>query len=103
WSRERVRDSVARQVVEAHTRLLSQDEQIRTARDALSTAEETLRLTQARREFEVGAVLENILAAQDQTRARQDFAKTLGEYDKAPDALSRALGRFWPATGPATR
>ncbi len=97
WSLERVKDSVSRQVVEARTRVVSRDEQLRTAREALGTAEETLRLTQARREFEVGAVLENILAAQDQTRARQDLARTLGEYNKAQYALARARGRFGAA------
>ena len=42
----------------------------------------------------MGVVLENILAEQDQTRARQDYARALGEYDKAQYALSRALGRL---------
>jgi OMF family outer membrane factor len=105
WNLERLKDSISRQVVEARTRVLSQEQQLQTAKEALATAEETLRLTQARREFEVGVVLENILAEQDQARARQDYARALGEFNKAQYALSRALGRFggaasMPQSGP---
>ena len=37
-------------------------------------------------------MLENILAEQDQARARQDYARVLGEFNKAQYGLSRALG-----------
>ena len=65
-----------------------------TAKEALAAAEQGLALARGRKEFEVGVVLENILAEQDQTRARQDYARALGEYDKAQYVLSRALGRL---------
>ena len=94
WNVEKVKDSVARQVVEARTRLLSQQEQLETAKEALAAAEQGLELARGRKEFEVGVVLENILAEQDQTRARQDYARALGEYEKAQYGLSRALGRL---------
>ncbi len=95
---EKLRDSVGRQVVEARTRVESQQQQMQTAKDALAAAEEALRLTRARQEFEVGVVLENILAEQDQARARQDYARALGEFNKAQYGLSRALGLL--QTGP---
>jgi len=94
WNLEKLKDGISRQVVEARTRALSQEQQVETAKEALATAEEMLKLTQARRVFEVGVVLENILAEQDQARARQDYARALGEFNKAQYALSRALGRF---------
>ncbi|PYQ24484.1 MAG: hypothetical protein DMF79_01700 [Acidobacteria bacterium] len=94
WNVEKLKDSIARQVVEARTRTLSQQEQLETAKEALAAAEQGLALARARKEFEVGVVLENILAEQDQTRARQDYARALGEYDKAQYALLRALGRL---------
>jgi outer membrane protein TolC len=94
WNVEKLKDSVARQVVEARTRLLSQQEQLETAKEALTAAEQGLELARGRKEFEVGVVLENILAEQDQTRARQDYARALGEYEKAQYGLSRALGRL---------
>jgi outer membrane protein TolC len=101
WNAEKSKDSVAREVVEAHARVLSQQEQVATAREALAAAEEGLQLARGRKEFEVGVVLENILAEQDQTRARQDYVRTIGEYDKAQYALARALGRLGQATPPA--
>ena len=51
-------------------------------------------LARGRREFGWGVVLENILAEQDQTRARQDYVRAVGEYDKAQYELMRALGRL---------
>ncbi len=105
WSAERLKDSIARQVVEARTRVLSQQEQLATAKEALAAAEQGLELARGRKEFEVGVVLENILAEQDQTRARQDYARAIGEYDKAQYELLRALGRLagdGPVDGAAT-
>src|SRR5262249_29807720 len=94
WNVQKLRDGVARQVVEAHARVLSQREQVEIAREALLAAEQGLELARGRKQFEVGVVLENILAEQDQTRARQDYVRTVGELDKAQYALLRALGRL---------
>jgi outer membrane protein TolC len=101
WNAEKLKDGVAREVVEAHARVLSQQAQVATAKEALAVAEEGLQLARGRKEFEVGVVLENILAEQDQTRARQDYVRTIGEYDKAQYTLARALGRLGQATPPA--
>ncbi len=94
WNVEKLKDGIARQVVEARTRVLSQQEQLETAKQALAAAEQGLELARGRKEFEVGVVLENILAEQDQTRARQDYVRAIGEYDKAQYELLRALGRL---------
>lgn len=94
WNGERLKDRVTRQVAEASARVITQGDQLRIATEALTAATEGLALARARREFEVGIVLENILAEQDQTRARQEYVRTLGEYDKAQYALARALGRL---------
>lgn len=94
WNLEKLKDSIARQVVEARIRVMSQQEQLDTAKEALAAAEQGLTLARSRRQFEVGIVLENILAEQDQTRARQDLVRAIGEYDKAQYGLSRALGRL---------
>jgi hypothetical protein len=50
----------------------------------------------------VAVVLENILAEQDQSRARQDYVRAIGEYDKAQYALSRAVGRLRTSGGAKT-
>jgi len=89
---EKTRQRVAREVVEAWTRVRSFADQIATAKEGLTAAEEALRLSQERKEFGIAAVLERILAEQDLTRAREEHVSTIAEYDKAQYALLRAIG-----------
>ena len=90
---EQRRQGVVGEVVEAFARVASLSDQIATAKEALAAAEETLRMSQARKEFGVAAVLERILAEQDLTRARTDYLSAVAEYDKAQYALARAVGQ----------
>lgn len=92
FAREQIQDQITRQVVESATRVRSLSDQIATARQALANADETLRLTQERKEFGVGIVLENIQAQQDLTRARDDYLQTVAEFDKAQYSLRTAVG-----------
>ncbi len=92
--RDKLRDEIARQVVEAVTRVRSLADQIQTARAALQAAEEGLRLAQTRKEFAVGVVLETIQAEQDLTRARAGYLRVIAELNKAQYAVLRALGRL---------
>jgi len=89
---EKVQDEVVRQVVEGQTRVDSLRDQLGTVKQNLATASETLRLTRERKQFGVGAVLEDIQAQQDLTRARSDYVSTIAEYNKAEYILSRAVG-----------
>ncbi len=89
---EKASRRVAREVVEAWTRVRSLSEQIATAREGLAAAQETLRLSQERKEFGIAAVLEHILAEQELTRARNDYVTAVAEYDQAQYALLRATG-----------
>jgi outer membrane protein TolC len=89
---EKLKDEITRQVVESHTRVRSLADQLTTTKLALGTAEETFRLTRARKEFAVGNVLENIQAEQELTRVRTDYLNVVAEYDKAQYALERAVG-----------
>ena len=89
---ERTRDDVIGQVVDAYTRVLSLRSQIDQAQLALQAAEETLKLSEERKEFAVGNVLETVQAEQDLTRARSDYANAVAEYNKAQYALTRAVG-----------
>lgn len=93
-NREKAKDEVTRQVVEALARIQSLTGQIESSRRALNAAESGLALAQQRREFAVGIVLENIQAEQDLTRARLDYLKTVAEFNKAQYILKRALGRI---------
>ena len=92
--RDKIRDDITRQVVEAFTRWQSLGDQINDASRALAAAEEGLRLTRERKEFAVGIVLENIQAEQDLTRGRLDYFKTVAEFNKAQYALNRAIGKL---------
>ena len=89
---EKMKNDLMRQVVETATRCRSQAEQMATAKSALATAEEALRLTQQRKEFAVGIVLENIQAEQDLTRARLDYLKTVTAYNQTQYQLQSVLG-----------
>ncbi|MDE3067468.1 MAG: TolC family protein [Verrucomicrobiota bacterium] len=89
---EKIHDQILREVVEARTRADSLLDQLATAQTNLATADETLRLTQQRKEFGVGVVLENIQAQQELARARADYLNIVAEYDKAEYGLSRAIG-----------
>jgi outer membrane protein TolC len=88
----RLEDVITRQVVEGHTRVHSLLDQLGTARQTLQTASETLRLTSERKQFGVGAVLEDIQAQQELTRARADFLNAVTDYNKAQWNLNRAVG-----------
>lgn len=90
--RDKLRDEITRQVVEAHTRVHSLAEQLIHARAALSAAEQALKLARERKAFAVGEVLENIQAEQDLTRARIDYLNIVTENNRAQFLLRRAVG-----------
>jgi outer membrane protein TolC len=89
---QKMQDEITRQVVEAYTRWQSSREQLGTTRRALEDAEEALRLTQQRKEFAVGIVLEAIQAEQDLTRARLDYVKAIASFNSAQYSLRQAIG-----------
>ncbi len=60
--RDKLREEIARQVVEAYTLVHSLQDQLAHARAALGAAEKTSELARERRAFAVGEVLESILA-----------------------------------------
>jgi outer membrane protein TolC len=89
---DKVIDQVANEVITSQTRVQSLADQIATAKQSLSDAEEALRLGQDRKEFGVGVVLETIQAEQDLARARNDYLNIVTDYNKTQYALLRALG-----------
>lgn len=44
--------------------------------------------------FRLSVVLETIQAEQELTRLRNDYANSVSEFNKAPYALLRAIGRL---------
>ena len=90
--RDKLHDEITRQVVEAHTRVHSLEDQLVHARKALEAAEQSLNLARERRAFAVGEVLESIVAEQDLTRARLDYLGVVTEHNRAQFLLRRAVG-----------
>ena len=88
----KLEDAITREVVESDTRVRSLLDQLGDAKKTLQTSDEALRLTRERKQFGVGAVLEDIQAQQDLTRARSDYLNVIAEYNKAQHSLIRALG-----------
>ncbi len=91
---DKVIDQVANEVITSQTRVQSLADQIATAKQSLSDAEEALRLGQERKEFGVGVVLETIQAQQELSRVRNDYLNIVTDYNKTQYALLRALGRL---------
>ncbi|MEO6739326.1 MAG: TolC family protein [Chthoniobacteraceae bacterium] len=89
---EKLREEIARQVVEAHTLVHSLEEQLMHVRAVLEAAGKTLLLARERRAFAVGEVLESILAEQDLSRARLDYLTIVTEHNRAQFLLRRAIG-----------
>jgi outer membrane protein TolC len=90
--REKVQDTIRRQVVEQHTRLRSLATQIELARKTLEATDQTARLSRQRRETGVSAVLEDLVAEDELARARRDYLATVAEYNLAQYALRYATG-----------
>jgi len=94
FTADKVTDQVANEVITSQTRVQSLADQIATAKQSLSDAEEALRLGQERKEFGVGVVLETIQAQQELSRVRNDYLNIVTDYNKTQYTLLRALGRL---------
>jgi outer membrane protein TolC len=86
-------DQITAQVVEAQARVQSLAEQLASSERAVKAAQDTLTLSEQRKEFAVANVLEVIQAEQELTHARLDYFNSIAEFDKAQYALLRAIGR----------
>jgi len=95
-SRAKQADAIVREVVEGYARVQSLADQMASAREMLRNAEQAMRLTAERKEFDVGVVLEHLLAQQDLAQARRQDVQAIADYDKAQYALQRAVGGPWP-------
>lgn len=89
---QKLRESIAAEVLAALARVRAFGGEITLAGRTLASAQETLRLTEARRQFGVGAVLEDIQAQQALTQARSDYVNAIAQFNKAQFALSAAIG-----------
>jgi outer membrane protein TolC len=95
---EKLRDEIARQVLDGYTRVHSLFEQMRLARANLSAASETLRLTRERKQMGVGTVLEDIQAQQELLRSRTDYVGVVTQLNREQYGLINSVGM--PARNP---
>ncbi len=93
---QKMLDEVTRQVVQSFTRVRSYYDQITMARRNISSARETMRLTEGRKDYGVGNVLEVIQAQQALERASTEYVVALAEFNKAQYELARAVGGLLP-------
>ncbi|MFI4914583.1 MAG: TolC family protein [Steroidobacterales bacterium] len=93
-SDEKLRDTISQQVVDAFEAARAGLDEIGLSRRGLALAEQSLKLSEQRREFGVSAVLEVIQAQQSLTQARTDYAEALTRYAKAQYALAHATARI---------
>ncbi len=80
-------------MVDAKARAQSLADQIALAQRTLTAAEETLKLSQQRKEFGVGVVLETLEAGQDYALARQEYLRVLADHNTAQFNLRAAVGQ----------
>jgi outer membrane protein TolC len=90
----KLRDAISAQVIDAFEQARTRWDQIGLARRSVELAEQSLYLSQQRKEFGVYAVLEVIQAQQDLTQTRRDYASALTEYAKAQYSLAHATARI---------
>ncbi|HTT01861.1 MAG TPA: TolC family protein [Steroidobacteraceae bacterium] len=93
-SAEKLHDLIAEEVVQSYEAARAGLDQMGLARRAVELADQSLKLSEQRREFGVYAVLEVIQAQQDLTQARGDYARALTQYAKAQYALAHATARI---------
>ncbi|MGC8659097.1 MAG: TolC family protein [Desulfomonilaceae bacterium] len=93
---QKVIDMITRQVVQSYTRMRSYYSQISMARGNVKSARETLRLTEGRKDYGVGNVLEVIQAEQALERASTEYVVALAQFNMAQYELTRAVGGLLP-------
>ena len=79
-------------MIEARTRTESATAQLAVASRSLTTARRLLELTQSRREFGVGAVLEAVEAQRELTRAQTEHLRAIGDHNRRQWELWNAVG-----------
>ncbi len=88
-----VQAAIGREVVEASARARSAHDRILINEEAVDAATEMVTLAKERQASQVGVVLEYLLAREELTRAKQDRARSVTEYNTAQHELRVALGR----------
>ena len=90
----KLHDEVARQVVQTFEGAHSAFDQLSLTKKSVELAQQSLQLSQSRRDFGVAAVLEVIQAQKDLTDARGSYLRALTQYAELQYALAQVVGRL---------
>jgi outer membrane protein TolC len=90
---EQIKAAIGREVVEAAAKSQSAHDQIDINDEAVTAAEEMVKLARERQASQLGVVLEYLLAREELTRARQSRVKAVTDFNKAQHELRRAIGK----------
>lgn len=90
----KLRDDIGRQVVQTFAAVHSAYDQLQLNRKNVDLAQQSLQLSQSRRDFGVAAILEVIQAQKDLSQARAAYVKALTSYAEGQYALATAVGRI---------
>ena len=88
-----IKAAIGREVVEASAKAQSAHDQIAINDEAVSAAEEMVKLAKERQASQLGVVLEYLLAREELTRARQSRVQAVTDFNKAQHELKRAVGK----------
>jgi outer membrane protein TolC len=90
----KLHDNVGRQVVQTFEGVRSAFDQLQLTRKNVELAEQSLQLSQGRKEFGVATVLEVIQAQKDLVQARASYVRSMTAYAEGQYALAQAVGRI---------
>jgi outer membrane protein TolC len=90
---DQIKAAIGREVVEAAAKSQSAHDQIAINDEAVTAAEEMVKLAKERQASQLGVVLEYLLAREELTRARQSRVQAVTEFNKAQHELKRAVGK----------
>jgi outer membrane protein TolC len=90
----RLHDDVGRQVVQTFEGVHSAFDQLELTRKNVELADQSLKLSQGRKEFGVATVLEVIQAQKDFVQARAAYVRATTAYAEGQYALAQSVGRI---------
>jgi outer membrane protein TolC len=90
---EQILAAIGREVVEAAAKSQSAHDQIAINEEAVTAAEEMVKLAKERQASQLGVVLEYLLAREELTRARHTRVQAVTDFNKAQHELKRATGK----------
>lgn len=90
----KLHDDIGRQVVQTFEGVRSAFDQTRLTKKNVELAEQSLQLSQGRKEFGIANVLEAIQAQKDLVQARAAYIRSTTAYAEGQYALAQAVGRI---------